>query len=171
MFPHSIETQRLLLRPMSLDDAEACFVWCSDPVVNQFMTYPLYTCVDEVRQWLTRMQVDGQILLWGIERQFDGLLIGSASLSWKPEEKAMNLGYNLRSDCWGQGYATEAARAIIEAGRQLGYHDFIACHAVENVGSSKVIQRCDFLFDRHGEYAKYDGSITFPARFYTLHLD
>lgn len=99
------------------------------------------------------------------------MLIGSGSLSWKDESAMMNLGYNLRSDCWGQGYGTEAARAILAAGQQLGYHDFVACHAVENIGSGKVIARCGFTFDHEGEYAKYDGSETFPARFYTLHLD
>lgn len=171
MYTHVIETERLILRPLTMADAEAIFVWCSDTDVNRYMTYPIYTSVEQVYEWLARMDTDQSILLFGIERKADGLLIGSGSISWKAEESAMNLGYNLRSDCWGQGYATEAARAILNAGRQLGYHEFIACHAVENVGSAKVIERCGFAFDHEGEYSKYDGSETFPALYYRLHLD
>lgn len=171
MYTQPIETARLLLRPMTLADAEAVFVWCSDPAVNRFMSYPLYTDVAEVHAWLARMEADEGILLLGIERKADGLLIGSISLSRKPDTAALNLGYNLRQDSWGNGYATEAARAILASGREMGYHDFIACHAVENTGSAKVIERCGFQFDHDGEYSKYDGSEVFPARFYTLHLD
>lgn len=171
MYPSTVETPHLRLRPMTHDDAQAIFVWCSDPAVNRFMTYPLYKHVDEVYDWLSRMQVDESILLWGVERKADGLLIGSISLSWKSEEAAMNLGYNLRSDCWGHGYATEAARAILYEGLRLGHHDFIACHALANMGSGKVIQRCGFVFDHEGEYGKYDGSEVFPAQYYKMHLD
>lgn len=171
MYTHVIETERLILRPMTMTDAEAIFVWCADPAVNRYMTYPLYTDVAEVLDWLTRMETDEGILLCGIERRADGLLIGSISLSRKPETEALNLGYNLRRDCWGRGYATEAAKALLEHARTLGYRDFIACHALANVGSAKVIERCGFSFDHEGTYSKYDGSEVFPARYYTLHLD
>lgn len=171
MYTNMIETERLWLRPMTLADADACFVWLSDPEVNRFMTYPLYTSLDDVRGWLNRMQDNPDILLFGIERKSDSLLFGSASLTWKPGESAMNLGYNLRRDCWGQGYATEAARAILDAGLRLGYHEFVACHALENVGSGIVIERCGFLFDHEGSIEKNGGSIVFPARYYRLHLE
>lgn len=171
MYIAPVSTPRLLLRPMTAADAPACFLWCSDPEVNRFMTYPLYTDVAEVHAWLTRMEKDEGILLCGVERRADGLLIGSISLSRKPDTTALNLGYNLRRDCWGQGYATEAARALLDAGRAMGIRDFIACHAVANVGSEKVLRHCGFLFDHDGEYSKYDGSETFPAKFYTLRID
>ena len=45
MHNHVIETARLILRPLSLGDAEAEFVWLSDPVVNRYMPYNLYTDV------------------------------------------------------------------------------------------------------------------------------
>lgn len=171
MYIQPFETERLLLRPMTHADAPAAFVWCSDALVNRYMTYPLYTDVEEVRTWLTRMEADEGILLCGIERREDGLLIGSISLSRKPDTTALNLGYNLRRDCWVQGYATEAARALLGHAYALGYRDFIACHAAENIGSAKVIARCGFTFDHDDEYSKYDGSVAFPARYYTLHLD
>ena len=63
MYAHTIETERLILRPLTHDDAEAIFVWCSAPKVNRFMGYPLYTEVAQVHEWLTRMEADDS---WGI---------------------------------------------------------------------------------------------------------
>lgn len=171
MYTQIIETPRLHLRPMTRADAPAAFVWCSDPSVNRFMTYPLYSEAEEVTAWLTRMETDPGVMLCGIKRVADGLLIGSISLSRKPNTTALNLGYNLRRDCWGQGYATEASRALLAHAQELGHRDFIACHALANVGSEKVLKRCGFVFDHDGEYSKYDGSETFPAKYYTLHTD
>ena len=48
MHTHVIETERLILRPLSLNDAEAEFVWLSDPIVNRYMPYNLYTNVADV---------------------------------------------------------------------------------------------------------------------------
>ena len=171
MYTQIIDTPRLRLRPMTRADAPAAFVWCSDPAVNRFMTYPLYSEAEEVSVWLTRMEADPGVMLCGIERIADGLLIGSISLSRKPDTTALNLGYNLRRDCWGQVYATEVSRALLAHAQGLGHRDFIACHALANVGSEKVLKRCGFVFDHDGEYSKYDGSETFPAKYYTLHAD
>lgn len=171
MYIAPIGTERLLLRPMTPADAPACFLWCADPEVNRFMTYPLYADVAEVREWLIRMEADACVFLCGIERRADGVLIGSISLSMKPGVTGLNLGYNLRRDCWGQGYATEAARALLAAGHAMGYHDYSACHAIANVASGKVLARCGFTYECDGAYWKHDGSEIFPARFCTLHID
>ncbi|MGN0745303.1 MAG: GNAT family N-acetyltransferase [Aristaeellaceae bacterium] len=171
MHPYVLETERLLLRALSPEDAEAAFVWCGDPQVNRFMPYSLYTRVEDVRVWLTTA-ADAQ---WefGFVRRRDGLLMGSGGVS--PGEKPgdpWEVGYNLRRDCWGRGYATEAARAMIGfAFRTFGVRDFCANHARANAASGHVMRRCGMVFDHEGEYARFDGSEVFPADFYHLHLD
>ena len=171
MHPYTIETDRLLLRALSPEDAEAAFVWCGDPQVNRYMPYPLYTRVEDVRAWLTGA-ADAQ---WefGFVRKSDGLLMGSGGVS--PGENPgdpWEVGYNLRRDCWGRGYATEAARAMIGfAFRTFGVRDFSANHARANAASGHVMRRCGMVFDHEGEYARFDGSEVFPADFYRLHLD
>ena len=75
-------------------------------------------------------------------------------------------------DCWNQGYATEAAKAMIDfAYQEFDIHDFGANHAVANPASGRVMEKCGMYFDHYGEYSRFDGSETFPAKFYKLHLD
>lgn len=171
MHPYAVETDRLVLRALSPEDAEAVFVWCGDPQVNRYMPYTLYTRVEDVRTWLTTA-ADEQ-WAFGFVRKADGLLMGSGSVT--PGDQPgdpWEVGYNLRRDCWGQGYATEAARAMIGfAFRTFGARDFGANYARENPASGHVMRRCGMVFDHEGEYARFDGSEVFPADFYRLHLD
>ena len=167
------ETDRLILRPLVVNDAEAAFVWLSDPQVNRFMPYTLYTEVEPARQWIASL--DGLVdnYIFGIERREDGLLIGTVSVRLGAiEPGAWSLGYNLRRDCWRQGYATEAAKGVLDfAYHTLGARDFTAEHAVANPASGSVLGHCGFVYDRDITYSKHDGSETFPAKFYKLHLE
>lgn len=165
----TLETERLLLRPLTVDDAEAVFVWGSDPEVNRFMCYPRYTEVEKVREWLRSLPHSEGDLEFGFVRKADGLLIGSGGAY--PREGGWKVGYNLRRDCWGQGYAAEATRAIIDyAHRERGARVFVADHAVDNPASGRVMEKCGMTFDHFGEYSKSDGSATFRAKYYRLEL-
>ena len=53
-----IETERLILRPLEPDDAEAVFRWGGDPAVNKYMIYPLYHRAEDVRTWLESRNPD-----------------------------------------------------------------------------------------------------------------
>ena len=167
----TIETGRLILRALSPEDAEAAFVWLSDLEVNRYVRYTLYKSVDEARAWLNYVKDNPNE--FGVVRKADGLLIGACSLF--PSDKAdsrWEIGYNLRRDCWGQGYATELAKALLRhAQTEYGVHDFVAAHAVENIASGRVIEKCGFTYSHDGESAKFDGSVHYQVKFYTLHID
>lgn len=128
MHTHVIETERLILRPLTTDDAEAEFVWVSDPIVNRYMPYNLYTNVADVVKWLEFASTTEDELHFGFVRKEDGLLIGAGSIG--PNDKgdgSWAFGYNLRRDVWNQGYATEAAKAMIDlARREYGVRIFTA---------------------------------------------
>jgi len=82
------------------------------------------------------------------------------------------MGYNLNRKFWGEGYATEAAKAMIQwAYQNLGARDFIARHANANKASGNVIIKCGFQFEKYGQYSRYDGSEIFEASYYTLHFE
>ncbi len=168
-----IETERLLLRPLTVDDAEAEFVWCSDPEVNRFMPYALYTDVADVVKWLEYASATEDEVHFGFVRKEDGLLIGAGSIGPDDAEPGVWVfGYNLRRDVWNQGYATEAARAMIDyARRELGVRHFTAKHAIANPASGRVMQKCGMRFDHESEYSRFDGSETFPAHVYRLDLE
>ena len=164
-----IETERLLLRPLTLDDADAVFEWAGDPVVNRYMPYPVHGSVRDAEKWISSL---------GDKNEFcfclkdSGKVIGAGSVVYDGACDAYELGYNLNRRYWGMGYATEAAGALIQWAREnLGAHDFIGCHATANKASGNVLRKCGFQFERYGKYGRYDGSEIFEASYYTLHLD
>ena len=109
---------------------------------------------------------------FGFVRREDGLLIGSGGVYPWSDGRTWTFGYNLRRDCWGQGYATEAARAMLAfAGETLGARVFVAEHAVDNPASGRVMAKCGLVFDHFGEYSKLDGSETFKAKSWRLELE
>ena len=171
---HVLETDRLLLRMPSPDDAEMAFVWLSDPKVNRFMPYDLYKTVDEARAWLTDINTEpGCEYHFAFVRKSDNAVIGSGSIG--PKESGSPLwefGYNLRSDCWNMGYATEAAGAMIRfAHETFSVRDFGANHAVENPASGRVMEHCGLRFNHFTEYSTFDQTETFPAKAYRMHID
>lgn len=171
MHRYTVETERLTLRPLTVADAEAVFVWNSDPEVNRYMSYPLYTDVEQTREWLRSVEEapEGE-LEFGFVRRSDGLLIGAGG-AYRRDDGSWSVGYNLRRDCWGRGYAAEALRGIIDlASLALEAEVFVGCHAVGNPRSGRVMEKCGMVFDHFGEYSKLDGSVTFPAKFYRLEL-
>lgn len=164
-----IETERLILRPLREDDAADAFEWLGDPVVNRYMPYPLYKDVAQARKWIASIAEEENE--FGFVLKETGKMIGSGSVTWDPSKNAYDLGYNLARAYWGQGYATEAARAMLCWARTaLNARDFTSAHVTANVASGKVLQKCGFRFERFGHYGRFDGSEMFDASFYTLHV-
>ena len=54
-----IETERLILRTVTVDDADAIFKWASDPDVNKYMIYPLHPNTEATKEWLKSRDIDG----------------------------------------------------------------------------------------------------------------
>ena len=157
-----LETARLLLRPLRMEDAEAVFVWSADPEVSRHMQSEPAQSLDEVRAYIASCENHkGPHLGFGIERKSDGLLMGECGIG-PTEFDPWNVWYLLRADCRGQGYATEAVRAMIEhAAQNLGVKDFCGNHSIENPASGRVLLRCGMQTERTG-----DGHV-----YYSLHLE
>ena len=168
-----LETERLILRPMTAEDAEAAFVWCSDERVNKFMPYNLYTDVSECVYWITEIIPQDEVdYNWGIVLKENNLLIGSCSIGKNELElDAWGFGYNIRYDYWNKGIATEATMKMIEYAHKVhGIKTFVSNHAVDNPASGRVMEKCGLTFDHYGEYSTFDGKQTFKAKFYKMVL-
>ncbi len=164
-----IETQRLILRPLTVEDAQDVFEWTSDPVVNRYMPYPLHENVYRTEEWISSLGDKNEFCFC---LKTTGKVIGAGSIAYRAEYDSYELGYNLNRSYWGMGYATEASGAMIKwAYENLGARDFFARHATANKASGKVILKCGFQFDHYDQYSRYDGSETFDAAFYVMHLD
>ncbi len=159
MHRYELKTERLLLRPLTVADADAVWEWAGDERVARYMVYPTYTDKEAVREWLRRVEAADGVYEFGFQRLCDGLLIGSGSIG--PDEKPgfWCFGYNLRHDCWGMGYATEAAKAMIAfAHDAFGATRFRASHVEPNRASGHVMEKCGLHFAGYGAFAKLDGS-------------
>ena len=162
------ETERLMIRPLTPDDAEMAFRWCGDPKVNTYMIYPLYHRVEDVRTWLeTRDTDDPDNYDEGIVLKSTGELIGSGGMRWAAERNAWEIGYNLRSDQWGNGYVVEYLQALIEQIRKVRPVDAIdGVFAAENHKSQRVMEKLGMRWFMDTTFTKLDGSEPFPAKYY-----
>lgn len=166
-----IKTERLLLRPLTVADAESVFEWVSDERVSRYMVYTTYENIEQVKEWLKSIENNTQLNHFGFERLSDGKLIGSGDINPEQKNGYWVLGYNLRYDCWGNGYATEAAKAMIEYARDnYGATHFISSHAEPNRASGRVMEKCGLKFVRYGEFQKLDGSCKMRSMDYELDL-
>ncbi len=161
-----IHTERLLLRPLNLDDAEAVFEWVSDERVSRYMVYTTYTDIEQVRKWLASIE-QGENYHFGFERISDGKLIGSGDIGFRSLKGCWGFGYNFRYDCWGMGYATEAVKAMINYARiHFGARKFAASHCEPNLASGNVMKKCGLHFVRYGKFQKLDGSMSMRSMEY-----
>lgn len=167
-----LETERLILRPMRIEDAQEVFDnWASDPEVAKYMVWSTHKDVSVTKAWMEELQeeLDSDSYEWGFQRKDNGKLIGSGGIYYKKEKDAWTLGYNIMKDCWHQGYTTEAARAIIEFGIEvLGAKKFIAYHAKDNPNSGKVMEKVGFHYVEDGSYDSFDGTKHFESKCYEL---
>ena len=163
-----IETERLILRPHTVEDAEAVFEWTSDERVAEFMNYNRHESVNTSLEWLKSLDALENEYTWGIVRRQDGKLIGSCSIRRRPDGVFWSFGYNLRFDCWNMDYATEAAKRMIEFIISQGAKHIIGECAVENIASARVMEKCGLAFTGYSEYSRFDGSKTYKSKVYEL---
>lgn len=163
----TIETKRLILRPLSVEDAEDVFVWTSDERVAKYMIYSTHQDILTTKTWLSSLCDLENEYTWGFVRKSDGKLIGSGGIRYRTDEDRWSFGYNLRYDCWNMGYTTEATLAMMDYVREKhGAMRFVAEHAADNPASGRVIEKCGLHYVRDGEYTSFDGTKTFKAKIY-----
>ncbi len=142
-----IETVRLLLRRWRDDDLPAFAALNSDPRVMEFFPKPLDRAESDARAAQIRECFDRDGYgLWAVEVRGVADFIGFVGL-WAPTYEAhftpcVEVGWRLACDHWGQGYATEAARASLDFGfRQLGLVEIVSLTVPANRRSSQVMER------------------------------
>jgi ribosomal-protein-alanine N-acetyltransferase len=112
-----LETTRLHLCEFTLTDWSAVQSYCGDPIVVQYMPFGPNT-VAETQAWLQwcveqSQAVPRRIYSLAIILQSEARLIGNCTLALDPTEpRTAAFSYLLNRTCWGQGYATEAMRAL-----------------------------------------------------------
>ncbi len=141
-----LETERLLLRPLTTNDVESAFSnWTSDPDIAKFMRWELHSNISETFEWLVSEETlieSDSVYNWGFVLKETGELIGSGGLVFIESKGMYELGYNIMKKYWNQGLTTEAAKVIIDFGiNELNQRQFYCCHAKDNPASGKVMNQ------------------------------
>jgi [ribosomal protein S5]-alanine N-acetyltransferase len=152
-----LETERLILRPLTIDDVDAIYAVIGDPVAMQY--YPRTFSREDAVEWIERnrgwQERDGYSLL-AVVLKSTGKVIGDCGLSWQlaDETPMLELGYHLQREQWGRGYATEAARACMEyAFRELSAEKLMSLILAENQPSRRVAERNGMTVERQVMYS------------------
>lgn len=141
-----MNTRRLQLRPLRFDDAERIAglagTW---EVASMTGRIPYPYSAEDAQHWLTGL-ADGEVV-YGIT--LNGDLIGICGYT-ADDTRSAEMGYWIGQPYWGQGYATEAARHLMEHGFTRGrLKRFTCCHFTENPASQRVIQKLGFRLIGH----------------------
>jgi ribosomal-protein-alanine N-acetyltransferase len=146
--PAVIETNRLRLRAPRLEDADEIFArYAQDAEVTRYLTWRPHTSVEPVREFLRgllTLREQGAVLPWVVERRADGRLLGAMDL--RLQGFRAEIGYALARDAWGQGFASEAAWALVDwALRQPGLYRVWAVCDVDNPASGRVLEKAGMV--------------------------
>lgn len=168
-----LETERLIMRPIELSNAEKIYQWTSDERVTKYMSYPTHTDISQTIDWIKSTLTEEKEYNWIFVLKDNNKMIGTGGIG--PDnylEGYWGIGYNLHYDYWHRGYCTEAMKAIIAfAHNELGVNKICSTHAVDNPRSGKVMEKCGLTFHHNSEYSKIDKSVTFKSKIYTLDFD
>ena len=153
----TIETERLLLRPVTLDDAEAMFEYASDRENTRY-TFPTNQSLEETKNNIAQFYLANPLGRWGIELKSTGQFIGTIDLhKIDTVLKKAAIGYIINQKYWNQGLTTEANRAVIElAFEKIGMNKLTALHDKDNPASGKVMEKSGMRFSHEEPYARMD---------------
>ncbi len=156
-----IETERLILRPFRVSDAEQMFFnWASDGEVAKYLTWPPHGNAGFTKKlledWVKQYENDSYYQ-WCIELKENSQAIGSISVVEVFDSiDAVEIGYCIGKKYWGKGITSEALSSLVSfffnevnANRIMAYHD------TDNPASGRVMEKCGL---------KYEGTLIQSAR-------
>lgn len=139
-----LETKRLLLRKVTLDDAEELFNnWSSDVNTTKFLTFKTHETISEIikfiNNWINKYERGG--FEWAIELKENHQVIGMISVDKSYKYKCAEIGYSISSKYWNLGLTTEALNEVIKyLFEECDFNIIEAIIPSSNIGSIKVAE-------------------------------
>lgn len=144
-----LDTDRLFFREFEISDGSNFYRLNADPEVMKFTGDMPFKNVQEAENFLRsypNYERDGYGR-WTVVLKETGEVIGWCGLKYHPEENFVDLGYRFHKRFWGQGFATEAARAcIIKGFNDFGLQEIIGRTAKDNIPSIHVLENIGMKF-------------------------
>lgn len=161
MTRQTLQTQRLVLRPFTLDDASAVTAILRDAEVSRWMSATPWPYPDGAAEEYIRTQCSEAAEQQTLNRAIvcDGAYIGCVGLKRAPEHQRAYLGYYIGQRWWGRGFATEAVERIVQfAFEELACVRLDSSCCKNNIGSANVLRKVGFRYEgsRRCRFLRHD---------------
>ncbi|MBR1781171.1 MAG: GNAT family N-acetyltransferase [Oscillospiraceae bacterium] len=134
-------TPRLTVRPLQAGDEGAMHAWLSDAEVMRHLEPPFSP--EKTREFLRLAGLADPPRIYGVARREDGALIGH--LIWHPyDPDSWELGWVLRRDCWGKGYAGELTAGALALAGQEGISALVLECLPDQTATRRIARRFGF---------------------------
>jgi RimJ/RimL family protein N-acetyltransferase len=148
-----LETERLSLRQLRVDDAEFILTLLNEPAFLRYIGDKQVRNLDDARQYILTGPVASYdrhgFGLYCVELQNSHTPIGMCGLVKRKELPDPDIGFALLSDFWNKGFAFEAAAAVLKYARQrLILQRILAITTLDNEASINLLQRLGFSFQK-----------------------
>ncbi len=148
----TLETPRLVLRKLTMRDANDVFDYASMPEVSKHVTWDYHRTVADSMAFLKSIIVqyeNGIPSPWGIVYKEDNKLIGTGGYhNWNPEHRRAEIGYAISSRYWNRGIMTETLKRMLKFGFEvMALNRIEALCKIENAASEKVMQKCGMKYE------------------------
>ncbi len=155
-----LETPRLVLRRFRPEDAAALAAYRSDSLVARYQGWtapvPLVSAVRLVGEFADGSPDEPGWFQYAVELRADGSLVGDVGVDLHENLRQAELGFTLATERQGQGYATEAVRAVlVDLFERRGLHRVSAECDARNLGSAKLLQSLGFAPEGHRRAASW----------------
>lgn len=144
-----LETPRLYLREITVDDAESAFLLNSDPEVLQYTGDEPFDSVEEAREFLGKYDHYRKYGFgrWAVIRKEDNEFLGWCGLKYTEDLDEFDIGFRFFKKYWNCGYASESAEACLKLGfEQFNMPEIVGRARKENGASIRVLEKLGLVF-------------------------
>jgi len=170
-----LETDRLFLKNISVEDREFIFAMFSNDDVNRFLfdAEPIgdLQSAGQLIDFYTQEEPRGHHR-WILIRKEDGKKLGTCGFHcWDKSTGCCDIGYDLLPEFWGRGYMLEAMRAVVDFARSdMQLNHINACIYIDNKKSIDLAKKCGFIFNGQMKDEIFCGA-KYPHKIFALKLD
>ena len=149
-FP-TLETERLILRKLRLEDAKDLFEYASDKEVTKYVTWEPHKSIEDsinLIKFTHERYEKREGIIWGIVCKENKKVIGTCDISPVTKHFRAEIAYALSRDYWGKGIMTEAVKEAIKFGfEKMNLNRIKAMCIPENIGSYRVMEKVGMKYE------------------------
>ena len=166
----NLYTKNLNIRTVERKDLDAIASIWGDKEGGKYMADPYYQSGEELVEILEETPECPVYYFVASLLGSDDVMATCSLGKESPEAETWSIGYTVKKDYWGNGYAVEIVNALIDFAREKGLSVITAPVAQQNKASNRVMQKCGFSIDRESSFKKSGTNITYPSFIYKLPL-